>query len=80
MQNEKNNNLLLEKQIKQVMRIQKNALLNMTDNNKNYSINEDYQKINLMVKKEILNKIKEKTKKEKTTIKKIIEEILTKNL
>ena len=33
-----------------------------------------------MVKKEILNKIKEKTKKEKTTIKKIIEEILTKNL
>ena len=31
---------------------------------KNYSINEDYKKINLMVKKEILNKIKEKTKKE----------------
>ena len=26
---------------------------------KNYSINEDYQKINLMVKREILNKIKE---------------------
>jgi tartrate dehydratase alpha subunit/fumarate hydratase class I-like protein len=47
---------------------------------KNYSINEDYQKINLMIKKEIVNKIKEKTKKEKTTIKKIIEEILTKNL
>ncbi len=47
---------------------------------KNYSINEDYQKINLMVKREILDKIKEKTKKEKTTIKKIIEEILTKNL
>lgn len=41
MQNEKNNNLLLEKQIKQVMRIQKNTLLNMTDNNKNYSINEN---------------------------------------
>ena len=41
---------------------------------KNYSINEDYQKINLMVKKEILNKIKEKT-----TIKNLIEEILTKN-
>ena len=47
---------------------------------KNYSINEDYQKINLMIKKEIINKIKEKTKKEKTTIKKLIEEILTKNL
>ena len=47
---------------------------------KNYSINEDYKKINLMIKKEILDKIKEKTKKEKTTIKKIIEEILTKNL
>ena len=30
---------------------------------KNYSINEDYQKINLMIKKEIVNKIKEKTKK-----------------
>ena len=28
---------------------------------KNYSINEDYQKINLMIKKEIVNKIKEKT-------------------
>ena len=47
---------------------------------KNHSINEDYKKINLMIKKEILDKIKEKTKKEKTTIKKIIEEILTKNL
>ena len=47
---------------------------------KNYSINEDYKKINLMIKKEILDKIKEKTKKEKTTIKKIIEEILIKNL
>ena len=47
---------------------------------KNYSINEDYQKINLMIKKEIINKIKEKTKKEKTTIKKIKEEILTKKL
>ena len=33
-----------------------------------------------MIKKEILDKIKEKTKKEKTTIKNLIEEILTKNL
>ena len=47
---------------------------------KNYSINEDYKKINLMVKKEILNKIKDKAKKGKTTIKNLIEEILTKNL
>ena len=47
---------------------------------KNYSINEDYQKFNLMIKKEIVNKIKEKTKKEKTTIKNLIEEILIKNL
>ena len=47
---------------------------------KNYSINEDYQKINLMVKKKIVNKIKDKAKKEKTTIKNLIEEILTKNL
>ena len=47
---------------------------------KNYSINEDYQKFNLMIKKEIVNKIKEKTKKEKTTIKNLIEDILIKNL
>ena len=47
---------------------------------KNYSINEDYQKINLMVKKKIVNKIKDKAKKEKTTIKNLIEEILTKKV
>ena len=47
---------------------------------KNYSINEDYQKFNLMIKKEIVNKIKEKTKKEKTTIKNLIENILIKGL
>ncbi len=47
---------------------------------KDYSINEEYIKINLMIKKEIVEKIKQKTQKEKTTIKKIIEEILTKNL
>ena len=47
---------------------------------KNYSINEEYQKINLMIKKEIIEKIKLKTQKEKTTIKNLIEDILLKNL
>ncbi len=47
---------------------------------KNYSINEEYQKINLMIKKEIIEKIKLKTQKEKTTIKNLIENILIKNL
>ena len=47
---------------------------------KNYSINEEYQKINLMIKKEIIEKIKLKTKKENTTIKNLIENILIKNL
>ena len=47
---------------------------------KNYSINEEYQKINLMIKKEIIEKIKLKTQKEKTTIKNLIENILIKKL
>lgn len=47
---------------------------------KNYSINEEYQKINLMIKKELIEKIKLKTQKEKTTIKNLIENILIKNL
>ena len=47
---------------------------------KNYSINEEYHKINLMIKKEIIEKIKLKTQKEKTTIKNLIENILIKNL
>ncbi|WP_323658560.1 hypothetical protein [Aliarcobacter butzleri] len=47
---------------------------------KDYSINEEYIKINLMIKKEIVEKIKQKTQKEKTTIKNLIENILIKNL
>lgn len=47
---------------------------------KDYSINEEYQKINLMIKKELIEKIKQKTQKEKTTIKNLIENILIKNL
>lgn len=47
---------------------------------KDYSINEEYQKINLMIKKELIEKIKQKTQKEKTTIKNLIEDILIKNL
>lgn len=47
---------------------------------KDYSINEEYKKINLMIKKEIVEKIKQKTQKEKTTIKNLIENILIKNL
>lgn len=47
---------------------------------KDYSINEEYKKINLVVKKELIEKIKQKTQEEKTTIKNIIENILIKNL
>ena len=47
---------------------------------KDYSINEEYQKINLMIKKELIEKIKQKTQKEKITIKNLIEDILIKNL
>ncbi len=47
---------------------------------KDYSINEEYLKINLMIKKELIEKIKHKTQKEKTTIKNLIENILIKNL
>ncbi len=47
---------------------------------KNYSINEEYQKINLMIKKDLIEKIKQKAEEEKTTIKNLIEDILLKNL
>lgn len=43
---------------------------------KNFSINEDYKKINFMIKKELQEKIKSKRQNEKTTIKAIIEKIL----
>lgn len=47
---------------------------------KNYSINDEYMKINLMIKKDLIEKIKQKAEEEKTTIKNLIEDILLKNL
>lgn len=47
---------------------------------KAYSINDNYLKINLMIKKDLIEKIKTKTEIEKTTIKNFIENLLIKNL
>ena len=47
---------------------------------KNYSINEEYQKVNFMIKKELNEKIKIERFKQKKSIKSLIEEILEKNL
>ncbi len=47
---------------------------------KNYSINEEYQKVNFMIKKELNEKIKIERFKQRKSIKSFIEEILEKNL
>ena len=47
---------------------------------KNYSINDDYLKVNFMIKKENWEKIQLQRFKKKKTIKAFIEEIFEKNL
>ena len=47
---------------------------------KNYSLNDDYKSVSFMMKKELIEKIKQKTQEEKTTFKNLIENILIKNL
>ncbi len=47
---------------------------------KDYSLNDEYKGVSFMMKKELIEKIKQKTKEEKTTFKNFVENILIKNL